>query len=91
MPQIGPLEILVVAVLALITLGPEKLPGVARKVGQGITQLKTMANQAKSEFQGAMDDFPMDNLDGSDDGADESDATANDNVDWSNAARSGAS
>lgn len=60
MPQIGPLEILVVALVALITLGPEKLPGMARKVGQGITQLKAMANQARVEFQDAMDEVPED-------------------------------
>ena len=33
-------EIVVILVLAFIFIGPDKLPGVARKVGQGIRSLK---------------------------------------------------
>ena len=50
MPQIGPLEILVVAVLALIVFGPERLPEIARSLAKGVTQLKRMASDVKSEF-----------------------------------------
>lgn len=50
MPQIGPLEILIVGVLALMVFGPEKLPGMARSVGKTLNQLKKMASEAKSEF-----------------------------------------
>lgn len=56
MPQIGPLEILVVGVLALLVFGPEKLPEMARSVGKGITQLKKMASDAKAEFDTGLDD-----------------------------------
>lgn len=56
MPQIGPLEILVVAVLALLVFGPEKLPEMARSVGKGMTQLKRMASDAKAEFDSGLDD-----------------------------------
>ena len=56
MPQIGPLEILVVAVLALLVFGPEKLPEMARSVGKGITQLKKIASDAKAEFDTGLDD-----------------------------------
>lgn len=55
MPQIGPLEILVVAVLALLVFGPEKLPEMARSVGKGMTQLKKMASDAKAEFDTGLD------------------------------------
>ena len=55
MPQIGPLEILVVGVLALLVFGPEKLPEMARSLGKGLTQLKRMAADAKSEFDMGLD------------------------------------
>lgn len=58
MPQIGPLEILVVGVLALLVFGPEKLPEMARSLGKGLTQLKRMASDAKSEFDMGVDDAP---------------------------------
>ena len=39
-----------VGVLALLVFGPDKLPGMARSVGKTLNQLKTMASEAKSEF-----------------------------------------
>lgn len=50
MPQIGPLEILIVAVLALIVFGPERLPEIGRSVGKALNQMKAMASDVKSEF-----------------------------------------
>ncbi len=50
MPQIGPLEIMVVSVLALIVFGPQKLPELARSAGKGLKQLRSMAQEVKSEF-----------------------------------------
>ncbi len=56
MPQIGPMEILVVGILALMVFGPEKLPDMARSVGRFLNQVKTMASEAKSEFDMSIDD-----------------------------------
>lgn len=50
MPQIGPLEILVVSVLALVVFGPDRLPDLARSAGKGLDQLRTMARDVRSEF-----------------------------------------
>ena len=36
----GPLELLVILVVALIVLGPAKLPEAARSVGRGVRELK---------------------------------------------------
>lgn len=55
MPQIGPLEILVVGVLALIVFGPEKLPGIARSIGRTMNDLRRMATEVKSEFEVGLD------------------------------------
>lgn len=56
MPQIGPLEVLIVGVLALIVLGPDKLPEMARSIGKGVVQLKRMASDVKSEFDLSLHD-----------------------------------
>ena len=56
MPQIGPLEILVVMVVALLVFGPEKLPEMARNLGRTATQLRRMAQDMKDEFATALDD-----------------------------------
>ena len=36
----GPLELMVILVIALIVLGPNKLPEAARSVGKGMRELK---------------------------------------------------
>lgn len=56
MPQIGPLEILIVGVLALLVFGPEKLPEMGRSLGKGFAQIKKMASEVKSEFDVSLED-----------------------------------
>ena len=38
--SIGPLELIVVLVIALIVLGPKKLPEVGRSIGHGMREFK---------------------------------------------------
>ena len=38
--QVGPLELAVVAIIALIVLGPAKLPDAARAMGRGMREFK---------------------------------------------------
>lgn len=40
MPQIGPMEIGIVLVVALLFFGPSKLPAMARSAGKGMRELK---------------------------------------------------
>ena len=40
MPGIGPMELVVILVIALIVLGPKKLPDAGRALGDGIRQFK---------------------------------------------------
>lgn len=47
---IGILELFVIAVLALIVLGPERLPGVMREGAKYIRMLRKMTNEFTSQF-----------------------------------------
>jgi sec-independent protein translocase protein TatA len=39
--QVGPLELVVVLAIALIVLGPKKLPEVGRSLGKGMREFKS--------------------------------------------------
>lgn len=40
MPNVGPMELIVILVIALIVLGPKKLPEVGRSIGRGMREFK---------------------------------------------------
>ena len=40
MPNIGPMELVVVLVIALLVLGPKRLPAAGKSLGQGIREFK---------------------------------------------------
>ena len=40
MPNIGPTELIVVLVIALLILGPKRLPAAGRSLGQGLKEFK---------------------------------------------------
>jgi sec-independent protein translocase protein TatA len=46
--SVGPLEIAVLAVIALLVLGPQKLPEAARSVGRGIREMRAAMSGAAS-------------------------------------------
>jgi sec-independent protein translocase protein TatB len=59
MPSIGPLELLVVGVIALIVFGPDKLPGMARNVGRALHELRRTASDVRSEIQSGLDEVEV--------------------------------
>ena len=49
--EVGFTEILVITVLALVVLGPEKLPRVAAQVGRWVGRARTMARQFREQLE----------------------------------------
>ncbi|NNE74323.1 MAG: twin-arginine translocase subunit TatB, partial [Acidimicrobiales bacterium] len=54
MGNLGGGEILVILLVALIVLGPEKLPGAARQVGNVFRQFRAMSLDFRAEFEDAL-------------------------------------
>jgi sec-independent protein translocase protein TatB len=50
---IGPEELLLVALLALLVLGPERLPKVMRDMGRVVGDLRRTSDELRSEFLNA--------------------------------------
>ena len=51
---IGLPEIIIIAVVALIFIGPDKLPGVLRSIGKGLVELKRATSDVRSTVQEEM-------------------------------------
>jgi sec-independent protein translocase protein TatA len=49
MPNIGPSELIIVLVIALLVLGPKKLPEAGRSLGKGLRELKDSLTEPKEE------------------------------------------
>lgn len=49
-PQIGFAEMLVLALLAIIVVGPKDLPKLMRTIGQGVAKLRAMAGEFTQAF-----------------------------------------
>lgn len=41
MPNIGPMELIIVLIIALVIIGPKKLPDVGRSMGRGMREFKS--------------------------------------------------
>jgi TatA/E family protein of Tat protein translocase len=52
--SVGPLEVLVILVLALLVFGPNKLPELARTVGRGMRELRQLQRMVQRELDGVM-------------------------------------
>src|SRR4030088_2636803 len=60
--DIGWSELVVIAVVALIAIGPKELPGVLRMIGQWMGKARKMAAEFQGQFQEAMREAEMADL-----------------------------
>jgi sec-independent protein translocase protein TatA len=69
MPNIGPLELAIVLIIALVVFGPKRLPELGRSLGKGMREFKDSitgkneeeekAEQAKLEMQSSQPQPPQ--------------------------------
>lgn len=58
MGSIGPAEILIVLVVALIVLGPDRLPAAARSMGKAVAELRRVTSGMQAEVRDAFAEAP---------------------------------
>jgi sec-independent protein translocase protein TatA len=56
MPQIGPLEIAVVLLIALLVFGPNKLPELAKQAGAAMKELRRIQQNIRQDLHDMMSD-----------------------------------
>lgn len=62
--NIGGPEVLVIALIALVVVGPEQLPSVLRKAGQYANQFRQMSTGLRQEFMAGVDELDPTNWEG---------------------------
>lgn len=61
-PGIGGMEYVVIAIVALLVVGPERLPMLLRKVGQMVAKARNMANEFRASFDEMARQSELDDL-----------------------------
>ena len=56
--SLGPAEILVILIVALIVLGPSRLPEAGRQMGKALSELRRWSGRVQSELRDALDGEP---------------------------------
>jgi sec-independent protein translocase protein TatA len=56
--NIGPMELIVILLLALIVFGPKRLPEIGRTVGKGLREFQKATRDIRGEIEGAMTEEP---------------------------------
>ena len=62
LPDIGATELMVIALVALIFVGPKDLPMMLRKLGQFTSKMRRMANEFRSSFDDMARQTELDDL-----------------------------
>jgi sec-independent protein translocase protein TatA len=60
MPNIGPLEVAIVAIIALIIFGPKRLPELGKSLGDGMREVKaSISGENDDDDEDDEDDLPQ--------------------------------
>jgi len=62
--NIGGPEVLVIALIALVVVGPDQLPSIMRQVGKYASQLRSMSTGLRQEFMAGVDEIDPTKWDG---------------------------
>jgi len=54
--QLGPAEVLVILVVALLVFGPTRLPEIGRQVGRGMRELRKLQDSMRRDFDEVLAD-----------------------------------
>ena len=57
MAKIGSMELIVILIVALFAIGPERLPKAARVLGRAVGSFKKYMNEATSELREVSEEF----------------------------------
>ena len=60
--DIGFWELVIIAIIALIVIGPERLPGFARDAGKFVNKIRKFVNSAKRELEKELELDQISNL-----------------------------
>jgi sec-independent protein translocase protein TatA len=73
MPNIGPLELFVILAIALLVVGPKKLPGLGRSLGSGLREFKDTltGSDPRAAVRDALSNSPPRDRDDEDEDEDE--------------------
>ena len=58
--NVGGMELIVIVLVALVVLGPEKLPGAVRQFGQVVGELRRISKGFQTDLRGALDEAERD-------------------------------
>ncbi|MEX2458504.1 MAG: twin-arginine translocase TatA/TatE family subunit [Actinomycetota bacterium] len=58
MGNIGPFELIMILVVALLVFGPRRLPEIGRSVGRGLKEFRRASNDLRSQLELDVDDEP---------------------------------
>ena len=56
MPSLGPMEVMAILVVALLVLGPKKLPEAGRQVGKALAEFRRWSHEVQGDVRSAMSD-----------------------------------
>jgi TatA/E family protein of Tat protein translocase len=56
--NIGPTELLIILVLALIVFGPQRLPEIGRSIGRSLREFRRASDEIRGEIERDLDDEP---------------------------------
>ena len=51
MPNLGPMEIFIIMIVALLVFGPKKLPEIGRSIGKGLREFKKASNDVMNTLE----------------------------------------